>query len=162
MGNNRDKLEEMIMTAEQNKAIIERFVEEVQNGHNLDMVEEVMSPGMIDHFYEGQGLPHPPNAVEAFKQFYTGMLQAFPDLQVVVHDMIAEGDRVFTYKSFQGTHQGEFKGIPATGRRISVDVMDVFRLANGKMVEHWVVADWMGLLQQIGALPLSKKLREFR
>ncbi len=67
------------MSIEQNKAIIRRFLKEVQNGHNLNVVDELMSPEMIDHFYDAQGLPQPQNAVKAFKQFYSGMLTSFPD-----------------------------------------------------------------------------------
>ncbi len=139
------------MSIEQNKAIIRRFLKEVQNGHNLNVVDELISPEMIDHFYDAQGLPQPPNAVEAFKQFYSGMLTSFPDLHVVIHAIIAEDDKVCTYKTFHGTHLGDFRGIPPTGNKISVDVMDLFRLSDGKMVEHWVVADWAGMMQQIGA-----------
>ena len=138
------------MSMEQNKAIIHRFLQEVQNNHNLNIVDELMSPYMIDHFYERQGLPQPENAVEAFKKFYSGMLSSFPDLQVVVHELIAEGDKVCTYKTFKGTHLGEFRGKEPTGKPISVDVIDIFRIENAKMVEHWVVADWMSLMQQIG------------
>ena len=143
------------MSAEKNKALVRRFVQEVQNEHKLDRVAEFMDVHMIDHFYDSQGLPQPENTVEAFKKFYSGMLASFPDLKGDIHDMIAEGDKVVTYKTFRGTHKGEFRGIPATGRQISVDVIDIFRVANGKLVEHWLVADWMALMQQIGALPGS-------
>jgi len=134
-----------------NKEIVNRFVEEVQNNRRFERLGEFMSPTMIDHFYDDQGLPQPSDAIEAFKQFYSGMLSAFPDLRVLVHEMISEGDKVCTFKTVSGTHLGNFRGIPPTGKRISVKVMDIFRLANGKLVEHWVVADWMGVMQQIGA-----------
>ncbi len=138
------------MSIEHHKAIVRRFVEEVQGQHRLDLVEELMDRQMIDHFYETRGMPLPEDAVEAFKHFYSGMLAAFPDLHVEVHEIIAEGDKVVTYKTFHGTHRGAFQGIGPTGRRIAVDVMDIFRLAHGKMVEHWAVVDWMGLMRQIG------------
>ncbi len=80
------------------------------------------------------------------------MLSAFPDLKAVIHDQVAEGDKVVTYKTFHGTHKGEFREIPPTGKKISVDVIDIFRIANGKMVEHWTVIDWMGLMQQLGVV----------
>ncbi len=70
---------------------------------------------------------------------------------MAIHTIIAEDDKVCTYKTFHGTHLGDFRGIPPTGNKISVDVMDLFRLSDGKMVEHWVVADWAGMMQQIGA-----------
>ncbi len=139
------------MSVEQNKAVIRRFLDEVQSGHDLDVAHELMSSEMIDHFYDAQGLPHPPNAVEAFKQFYRGLLKSFPDLHVKVHSMVAEGDMVCTYKTFHGTHRGTFKGVPSTGKKISVEVMDIFRVSDGKMTEHWLVADWGALMRQIGA-----------
>ncbi|RMD87900.1 MAG: ester cyclase [Calditrichaeota bacterium] len=134
------------------KSLIRRFVQEVQNQHELQRVGEFMDTQMIDHFYDAQGMPQPNDAVEAFKKFYSGMLAAFPDLTVTIHDIITEGEKVVTYKTFHGTHQGTFKGFPPSGRKISVDVIDIFRLENGKFVEHWAVVDWMSLMQQIGAI----------
>ncbi len=140
------------MSIESNKALVRRFIEEVQSRHRLEVAAEIMAPHMIDHFYEAQGLPQPENAVEAFKAFYSSMLTAFPDLHVTVQDLLAEGDKVVTYKTFHGTHQGAFRGIPPTGNKISVDVMDIFRIADGKLVEHWAIIDWLNMMQQLGAV----------
>jgi steroid delta-isomerase-like uncharacterized protein len=145
------------MSVEENKAIVRRFLEEVQSQHNLDIVGELMDPNMIDHYYDAQGLQQPKNAVEGFKKFFSGMLAAFPDIKAVIHDQVAEGDKVVTHKTFHGTHKGEFRGIPPTGKKASVDVIDIFRIADGKMVEHWAVIDWMGLMQQLGVVPKSGK-----
>ncbi len=141
------------MSLEKNKAIVRRFVEEVQSQHNLDIVGELMDPNMIDHYYDAQGLQQPKNAIEGFKKFYSGMLAAFPDVKAVIHNQVAEGDNVVTHKMFLGTHKGEFMGIPPTGKKITVNVIDIFRIADGKMVEHWAVIDWMGLMQQLGGAP---------
>ncbi|MFQ5674713.1 MAG: ester cyclase [bacterium] len=140
------------MSVEENKAIVRRFVEEVQSQHDLDIVGELMDTNMIDHYYDAQGLQQPKNAVEGFKKFFSGMLAAFPDIKAVIHKQVAEGDNVVTHKTLHGTHKGEFRGIPPTGKKVSVDVIDIFRIADGKMVEHWTVIDWMGLLQQLGAI----------
>lgn len=117
------------MSLEENKAIVRRFIEEVQSQHNLDLVDELIDPNQIDHSgLQPQGL----NAVEGFKKFFSGMLTAFPDLKAVIHSQVAEGDRVVTHKTFHGTHKGEFMGIPPTGKKVSVDVIDIFRIAEGK------------------------------
>lgn len=133
------------MSLEENKAIVYRFVEEVQNKHNLDAVNDLFDRNMVDHL--GQpGL----SAVEGFKRFYSGLLAAFPDLKCVIHNEVAEGDKVATHKTFHGTHKGEFMGMPPTGKKIAIDVMDIFRIAGGKMVEHWAVQDSAGLMEQLG------------
>lgn len=139
-----------------NKAIVLRFIEEVQSQHKLDVADELMDRNMVDHFFEMQGMPEPPNAVEAFKKFYTGILSSFPDAKAVVHSMIAEGDLVATHKTLHVTHKGEFRGIPPTGREGEIQIMDIFRIAGGKMVEHWGIVDFVGIMQTLsdrGKLP---------
>jgi len=133
------------MSLEENKAIVNRFVEEVQNKHNLGAVDELFDRNMVEHF----GLPGL-SAIEGFKRFFSGILTAFPDLRVVIHNQVAEGDKVATHKTFHGTHKGEFMGIPPTGKKIATDVMDIFRIAGGKIVEHWAVQDRASLMEQLG------------
>jgi predicted ester cyclase len=82
---------------------------------------------------------------------------AFPDGSMTIEDMIAEGDKVVTRKSYRGTHQGEFLSIPPTGRQIRVGLIDIMRIVDGKVVEHWNVGDDLGMLQQLGALPALGK-----
>ncbi len=67
--------------------------------------------------------------------------------------MIAEGDKVVIRQTWSGTHKGEFMGIPATGRRVSIAVIDIIRVADGRFVEHWGQLDMMGMMQQLGAIP---------
>jgi steroid delta-isomerase-like uncharacterized protein len=137
---------------DENKAIIPRFAEEVQSQHNLDVVGDLMDTNMVDHYYEMQGLPQPNlNAVEGFQRFYSGVLAAFPDVKADIHNMIAEGDLVATHKTLHCTHKGEFMGIPPTGKRVEVDVIDIFHIAEGKMVEYWGIINWTRVLQQLGA-----------
>jgi predicted ester cyclase len=78
---------------------------------------------------------------------------AFPDLHAVIHDQLAEGDKVMTRKSFSGTHRGTFWGIPPTGKQVTIDLIDILRIADGQMVEHWNLVDWMGLMQQLQTTP---------
>jgi steroid delta-isomerase-like uncharacterized protein len=78
--------------------------------------------------------------------------QAFPDSYFTVEDMVAEGDKVATRKTFHGTHQGEFMGIPPTGQQVSVGLIDIVRIADGKVVEHWSMGDNLGMMQQLGII----------
>ena len=82
------------------------------------------------------------------KQVIAWLRAAFPDLHAVIHEQIAEGDKVMTRKTFCGTHRGEFRGVSPTGRQVSIDIV---RIANGQMVEHWSAIDWLGLMQQLEA-----------
>jgi predicted ester cyclase len=77
-----------------------------------------------------------------------------PDLHAVIHDQAADGDKVWTRKTFHGTHGADFMGAPASGRAVTFDVIDVVRVRDGKMVEHWNVVDALTLMQQLGAAPV--------
>ncbi len=79
--------------------------------------------------------------------------QAFPDSYFTVEDMIAEGDKVATRKTFHGTHQGEFMGIPPTGQQVSIGLIDIVRIVDGRVVEHWAMGDNLGMMQQLGVIP---------
>ena len=85
--------------------------------------------------------------------FLAGFLNAFPDCHVTIDDMIAEGDRVATKKTFTGTHTAELNGIPPIGKQVSITYIDILRLRNGKIVEHWLSMDQMSFMQQLGVLP---------
>ena len=78
---------------------------------------------------------------------------AFPDLNATIEDMVAEGDKVAIRITWKGTQKGDFMGVPPTGKSVSFGVMDIVRVAEGKCVEHWGETDFMGLMQQLGAIP---------
>jgi steroid delta-isomerase-like uncharacterized protein len=132
-----------------NKALIRRFVEEVQNRHNVDAFDEFFSPSFVNY----DPLPGLPSTLEGAKQLHCMLFAAFPDLTMTIYDQAAEGDKVWTRKTATGTHQGQLFGIPATGRQVSWKVIDVMTVRNGRITEHWVVADVLGLLQQLSAVP---------
>ena len=92
--------------------------------------------------------------LEAYKQFLSMYITAFPDLQFTVEDMIAEGDRVVARCTTRGSHQGTLMGIPPSGKRVTITGISITRIANGKAVEDWVNFDTLGMLQQIGAIPM--------
>ena len=121
-----------------------RWVEEVQCQHNLAAIDELLAPDFVDH--------GSPDAVGrgAACAFFSMMFAAFPDMRFTIRVQIAEGDKVLTYKTFHGTHLGPFNGIPPTGRAVDVDVMDILTVANGQIAEHWTVADYLSMMQQLG------------
>jgi predicted ester cyclase len=141
------------MSAERNKAIVRRMVEELQSGHNLDVVDELFAVDFVDHSVP-PGLP--PNR-EGVKMQFAMFFSAFPDLHVVIHDQVAEGDRVVTRKTFHGTHQGDLFGIPPTERSVAFDVVDILCVRDGKIMDHWNVVDQLGLMHQIGAIPTPEQ-----
>jgi steroid delta-isomerase-like uncharacterized protein len=132
-----------------NKAIVRRFIDEYQSKGDESVADEILAEDFVDHSPFG---PLPPDR-EGVKQLFAALRAAFPDLRAVVHDQAAEGDKVWTRKTFHGTNDGEFMGMPATGKQVSFDVIDVLRLRDGHFVEHWNVVDSLGLMQQLGAVP---------
>ncbi len=87
------------------------------------------------------------------RMYMTAVLAAFPDLHVTPEDVIAEGDSVVARLTSRGTHQGEFQGIPPTGKQITLTGIEVFRIADGTIAERWGEFDFLGLLQQLGVIP---------
>ena len=136
------------MSREANNAIVLRFVMEVQNQHNIRVMDELFSPDFIDH----SGISATPN-LEGAKQFFAMFFTAFPDIQVTIHDLCVAGDKVWARKTFHGTHQGEFMGIPPTNKSVEINLIDIHRVVDGKITEHWAVGDMLGLMQQLGAIP---------
>jgi len=136
------------MSLQENKALVRRFVEDVQCQHNLAALDELFSPDFVDR----SGMTNPPT-LEGSRQFFSMMFAAFPDMRFTIRQQIAEGDKVLTHKTLQGTQLGPFMGIPATGKAVAVDVMDIFTVAGGKITEHWTVGDMLGMMQQLGVVP---------
>jgi steroid delta-isomerase-like uncharacterized protein len=97
--------------------------------------------------------------LEAYRQFISMYVTAFPDLHFMVEDLIAEGDRVVARYTGQGTHQGDLMGIPPTGKQITVTNILITRIANGKIVEQWLNFDALGMLQQLGVVPAPEEMR---
>ena len=135
------------MSTEDNKANVRRGFEAV-NQKNLAVFDELLTPDVVFHSASTtmQGL-------EAYKQLLSVYVTAFPDLQFTIEDMIAEGDTVVVRYTTRGTHQGNFRGIPPTGKQVSATGMFMDRLVNGKAVEQWINGDDLGLLQQLGVIP---------
>jgi steroid delta-isomerase-like uncharacterized protein len=136
--------------AEANKAIIRRY-RQAHNQNDMATLDEIVAADIISH----NGLPGLPAGREGGKIAHQGSLAAFPDGKTTSDDLIAEGDKVVERFTLVGTHKGDFLGIPATGKQVRVTGMSIFRIANGKIVEHWGENDGIGLMTQLGVLPAS-------
>ena len=137
------------MSAQDNKSLVRRFVDEVQSAGNIDLIDEICSPEFVNY----SAPPGLPTDCEGIKIATVMFRRAFPDSYFTVEDMMAEGDKVATRKTFHGTHEGEFMGIPPSGRSVSMSLMDIVRITEGRVVEHWSVGDTLGMMQQLGVIP---------
>ena len=131
------------------KAVVRRFVEEYQTGHDVAVAAELLAADFVDHSPFGPLSPDRDGVLALFGMLFA----AFPDLRAEIHQQFSDGDTVITRKTFHGTHRGELMGIPPTGTEVAFDVIDIVRVRDGLMVEHWNVVDAMGLMTQLGAIP---------
>ncbi len=138
------------MSTEQNKALVRRLVEEVINQGNIRVVDELAAPNFVEHEELPPGVPP---GLEGSKAMFGMLHSAFPDLKATIEHLVAESDQVVLHMIWTGTHKGEFMGIPPTGKSISVNVIDILSIADGKFVEHWGVMDQMAMMQQLGLAP---------
>ena len=134
---------------QENRAIVQRFGEEVWNKGNLAAVDELVTPDYTG-YGPGRRVTRGP---EELKKVVARMHSAFPDLLFTVEDEIAEGDRVVTRWTGRGTHRGEWRGIAATGKQVSFSGIAIRRIAGGRIAERWVNADYSALMRQIGGGP---------
>ena len=136
------------MSTEANKTVVRRMVEEGWNQGNLNVVDELLAADAFDHHDSDV-----PSFPEHMKEQITLFHRAFPDFHFAIEDMVAEGDKVAFRATITGTHQGEYNGIPPTGRQIAFEHMHIVRVVDGKGVDHWAVLDTLSLLQQLGVAP---------
>jgi steroid delta-isomerase-like uncharacterized protein len=135
------------MSTEENKRVVKRLFSEVMNNRNFSVVNEVFDERSIHH-----GFTYPVVGPDGFKELLNQFVSGFPDMHLEVEKAIAEDDMVVTRGSWTGTHQGDFMGIPGTGKSVKVGYMDMWRMENGKCMENWVQMDIAGLMQQLGAM----------
>jgi len=137
------------MSTEENKENVRRFIEEVFNRQNLDIVHELIADDYVVNGVGGQQL-RGPDGVRMMIAMYT---TAFPDLHMTIDDLIGEGDTVACRFTTTATHQGEFMGIPPTGKKISISGYSFNHLKDKKQVETWGLSDWTTAMQQLGITP---------
>jgi len=135
------------MSAEENKALVRRFVEEFWNERNTATADELMASDAVIHLPTGEVLN--PNELKIFVGTWR---ESFPDWHSTFEELIAEGDRVAERWTGRGTHLGELQGIPPTGKRVEAPGSVFYRLVDGKIVELWGQLDMMSLMQQLGAI----------
>ena len=138
------------MSTEENKALVLRFEDEVWNGRNPARVDEFFAPS---HAFRAAG--DPPLDREGHRQMIAHFQGAFPDGRNASEELLAEGDMVVQRWTFRGTHRGAFQGIPPTGNQVTLTGISIWRFDDGRIVESWHELDTLGLLQQLGAIPVS-------
>ncbi len=120
------------MSLEENKAIIRRVIDEIINQGNLSAINDLFTPDFVD-----RSSPEQPPGPEGVKGFVARVRAGFPDLRVDIEDVIAEGDKVVIRTTWRGTHQGRYGAAPPTGRQVTRTMIQIFRLADGKIIEEW-------------------------
>jgi len=136
--------------SEQNKAIVRRLFEELWNKGNLSVADQLFSPNYAHH---DPSTPDFGRGPESERKRATLYHTAFPDLQLTIEDIIAEGETVMTRWSCHGTHKGDLSGIAPTGKQFTISGVTIARLTNGKLAEGYVNWDALGLMQQLGVAP---------
>lgn len=143
------------MAVEENKAIVRRINEEMVSQNKLALADELFAETVVDH----SALPGLPPNREGLKQLFAMFHTAFSGFHVTIEDQVAEGDKVATRKTFHGRHTGDYYGIPPTNKQVSFGVIDILRIADGKVAEGWAVVDQLGLMQQLGVIPAPNQAR---
>ena len=131
------------------KKLNEYFYDEVFRRRNVDAIDELLTEDFVEH------IPAPGQSTgrQGAKDFIGQVLQAFPDLELEVENQIVEGENVAAVLRMTGTHRAAFVGIPATGKKISVHVLDIGRVRDGRFSDHWGLADISNLIVQLGVAP---------
>ncbi len=133
---------------EDNKAVVRRFYEEVFNQGHEEVIDEIISPDYIDYGHEPPG-----KGPEGAKQDYRGATSVFSNTHYTIDELIGTGDRVIVRWTGTYIHSGDFAGIKATGKSVSLTGISIYRASNGQIQETRNAVNWLGLLQQLGAIP---------
>ncbi|MFF1903032.1 ester cyclase [Kitasatospora sp. NPDC058218] len=131
------------------KAVVRRNTEEIQGGGNWALLDELWADDFVDHTPQPGRTPDRAGALE----LYRVLRAAFPDFRPEIHWQAADGNLVTTFKTYHGTHEGEFLGVAPTGRKIHFETVDAMRVVDGRITEHWGVANLFSLMEQLGAGP---------
>src|SRR3981081_2571157 len=141
------------MSTEVAIAVVRRNTEEVQGKGNYEIFEELFSKDFVDHTPQPGGFSADRDGA---RNLYRVLRAAFPDFHAEIHWQISDGDRGTPFKTYNGTHQGQSWGLEPTGRKIHFETVDVMRVRNGKITDHWGVANLFSLAQQLGVGPVLK------
>ena len=138
------------MSAEENKALARRVIEEMFNEGNLDVADEILAPDYVD---QDASSPQEIRGPEGLKAFVRMARSAFPDTHIRIEEQVAEGDLVATRYVYSGTQEGELEGIPPTGNRVEFSGIIIDRFSGGKLAESWDNYAALGVMQQLGVIP---------
>lgn len=141
------------MRPEENKATVRKFIKQVFEGGNLDLIEDLFAPDYVLH---DPVLPEKVRGLEGIERYVSMYRAAYPDTSFTIEDQLAEGDEVVTRWTGRGAHRGELMGIPPTGKGVAVTGIEVDRISDGKMRESWVNYDALGMMQQLGVATQPK------
>jgi predicted ester cyclase len=125
--------------------LVNRMIEEIQNRKNIDLVDEIFSESFVNH----SSAPGISNDRSGMRQLFSRIHVAFPDGFVRVNDQASSGNKVWTRKTFSGTHTGPLRDIAATGNKVTYEVFDILEIRDGKIIQHWGLLDQLALLRQI-------------
>ncbi len=137
------------MSTEQNKATLRNWVEEAWNNGRVAVAQDLCAADYVLHDFSG-----PIRGATGLMGFLTAYRTGFPDVHADILDMVSEGDKVVWRVRMTGTHRGEFVGIPATGRSFDVEAIIISRFVNGRLTEDHVNYDRLGMMQQLGVIPM--------
>jgi steroid delta-isomerase-like uncharacterized protein len=143
------------MSTEENKAIVRRVNDEVWSEGHLDVIDELIADDFVATIV---GAPEQIRGPQGFREFVVMYRKAFPDLRITVDEQFAEGETVVTRWTAIGTNEGELMGMPATGKQATTAGININRVSGGKLVQGWGLFDQLGLLQQIGAVPIPTRV----
>ncbi len=132
--------------AKMHKDLIRRLYDEFVDQGNLKVAEQIISPDFVNDTNELTG-------IDGVKAIVFPLREAFPDLRHTIDDLVAEGDRVAVRWTMEGTHRAPFAGIPATGKRVTIRAIVIYRFQDGRAAEIWAQVDRLGLMQQLGTVP---------
>lgn len=139
--------------SQDNKALVRRSIEEIYNQGNLAAVDQYAASDFVIHAPSGDI-----HGTAGARQYVAMLRGAFPDFHITIEDQVADGDRVVTRWTAEGTHLGEFQSILPTGRHWEMTGIDIDRVVNGKVVECWTNTDDLGLMQQLGVIPAPEHI----
>jgi steroid delta-isomerase-like uncharacterized protein len=131
------------------KSMAQRWYSEVMNEGKEELIDELCADSFVDH----DPLPGTSPDRDGIHDFVKQVRSAFPDLKTTIDDMLVEGDEIAVRSTFRGTHEGDFMGMPATGKKVEVSNYDFVRFENDHAVEHWGTIDSAALMEQIGVVP---------
>ena len=141
-----------------NKAIVRRLYEEVWNKRKFEVIDEIISPS---HALQASNIFGSSIGPEAYKRNVLLFFAGYPDLHWTIEDTIAEKDKVVACWTISGTHKGDYLGVPATNKKVSVEGITIHHITNGKIMDSYVSWDIWGMMQQLGVVPVLGQTKSF-